>query len=122
MTLLEKAKDLQAMQAQNQTMEAFEKYYHDDCVITEMATGEVRKGKDAQREAIVKWMEGVEELHAGGVKAITANEEDGYTCTETWFDCTFKGFGRTKMEEVGVQKWKDGQIIEERFYYNMPGQ
>jgi len=24
------------------------------------------------------------------------------------------------MEEVAVQKWKDDQIIYERFYYNMP--
>lgn len=122
MTLLEKVKDFQAMQAQNQVMEAFEKYYHDDCVVTEMATGEVRKGKDAQRQAIIEWFSGVEELHGGGTKAITANEEQGTSCVETWFDCTFKETGRMKMEEVGVQQWKDGKIIEERFYYNMPGQ
>jgi hypothetical protein len=23
------------------------------------------------------------------------------------------------MEEVAVQKWEDGQIIHERFYYNI---
>jgi hypothetical protein len=26
---------------------------------------------------------------------------------------------RSTMEEVAVQKWEDGQIIHERFYYNI---
>ena len=55
-----------------------------------------------------------------GTKSITANEEDATTCCEVWFDITFKEGGRMKMEEVGVQKWRGDQIIEERFYYNMP--
>lgn len=41
---------------------------------------------------------------------------------ESWFDVTFKGGQRMKMEEVGIQEWKDDQIVNERFYYNMPGQ
>ncbi len=122
MSYLKLAQDFQAMQGQGQTMEAFEKYYADDCTIIEMPTGERREGKDAQRKAIQDWFGSVEEMHGGGVKSITANEETGTTCCEVWFDVTFKGMGRMKMEEVGVQQWEGNQIKEERFYYNMPGQ
>ena len=122
MTYLERAKDFQAMQAQGQTMEAFEKYYAENCTVIEMPTGERREGKDAQRKAIQEWFGNVEEMHGGGVKAITSNEEECTTCIENWFDVTFKQGGRMKMEEVGVQKWEGDQIVEERFYYNMPGQ
>ena len=122
MSYLQKAQEFQAMQGQGQTMEAFEKYYADNCTIIEVPTGERREGKDAQRKAIIDWFESVEEMHGGGVNSITANEEDATTCCEVWFDITFKGAGRMKMQEVGVQKWEGDQIVEERFYYNMPGQ
>ena len=122
MSYLQKARDFQEMQAQGQTMEAFEKYYADDCKIIEMPTGETRQGKDAQRKAIIDWFESVEEVHGGGTNAITANEDDATTCCEVWFDISFKGAGRMKMEEVAVQQWKGDQIVEERFYYNMPSE
>ncbi len=122
MSYLEKAKHFQQLQGEGKTWEAFEQYYAEDCKVIEMPTGVVREGKEAQRAAIKEWFGMVEEMHGGGVKSITANEEDGTTCCETWFDITFKGGGRTKMEEVGVQKWRDGQIVEERFYYNAPPQ
>jgi ketosteroid isomerase-like protein len=122
MSNLERARDLASMAGQGKTMEAFEKYYHDDCLIREMPTGEVRKGKEAQRQAIQQWFGMVKELHGGGVGAITADEENNVTCSESWFDITFQDGNRTKMEEVAVQHWKEGQIIEEKFYYNMPGQ
>jgi hypothetical protein len=38
---------------------------------------------------------------------------------ESWMDVTMKDGKRHMMEEVAVQKWKDDQIIHERFYYNM---
>ena len=122
MSILKNAQELAAMSGQGQTMEAFEKFYHDDCVIKEIPTGEVREGKEAQRQAIQQWFGMVKEFHGGGVGAITADEENQVSCTESWFDCTFQDGNRAKMSEVAVQKWKDGQIIEEKFYYHMPGQ
>ncbi len=122
MTYLQKAKDFQNMQQQGQSMEAFEKYYAEDCTVTEVPTGEVRSGKEAQRKAINDWFGMVEEFHGSGLKSISANEEDATTSCEVWFDITFKGGHRTKMEEVGIQKWRGDQIVEERFYYNAPPQ
>ena len=121
MSYLEKARELQEMLAQDQTWEAFDKFYAEDVVVIEKPTGERREGKEAQRKAIEQWYGMVEEMHGGGIGAITADEENGITTAETWMEVTFKGQGRAKMEEVAVQKWRGDQIIEESFYYHMPG-
>ena len=120
MTYLEKISECHKMVGEGQMLEAFEKFYHDDVVMVE-ATGEVREGKDANREFEKQWMGGIKEMHGGGVKSINANEEAGTSSVESWVDLTFQDGNRMKMEEVAVQKWQDGKIIHERFYYNMPG-
>jgi hypothetical protein len=61
----------------------------------------------------------IKEVHGSGVKSITSNEKDATTMVESWMDVTTKDGKRNMMEEVAVQKWKDDQIIHERFYYNM---
>lgn len=119
MSYLEKAQALYQMIGQGQMLDAFEKYYHEDVVMHE-ATGEVRKGKDVNREFEKQWLSQVEAMHGGGVNAITADETNGVTMVETWMDITMGG-NRMKMEEVCVQKWDGDQIIHERFYYNAPG-
>lgn len=119
MTVLEKTQQLCQMMAEGKSMEAFEELYHEDVVVVE-ANGDSRTGKAAQRKAIQDWFSNIQEMHGNGIGAITANEAQGTSSIESWFDIT-TAQGRMKLEEVGVQKWKDGQIIHERFYYNMPG-
>lgn len=117
MNYLEMAEDLYDMATEGKMMEAFEKYYHEDVVMIE-ATGEVREGKDVNREYEEKFMAGIKEFHGFGVLGITSNEEEGITMVESWFDATFQDGNRMKMEEVAVQHWEDDMIIRERFYYN----
>ena len=119
MTCLENAQKLQQMIAEGKAMEAVEQLYHDDVVVVE-GDGSVRNGKAAQIEAVKQWQGMVQEMHGGGLGALTANEEAGTSCAETWVDLTMKNGNRMKLEEVAVQKWKDGKIIHERFYYNVP--
>jgi ketosteroid isomerase-like protein len=113
----EKAKDIYDMLAQGKMLEAFDKYYHKDVVMVE-ATGETRKGKEANRKFQADFMGMIKEVHGSGVTAITSNEKESTTMVESWMDVTMKDGKRSKMEEVAVQKWKDGQIIHERFYYH----
>ena len=120
MSYLEKATSLQQMVGQGQSLEACQQFYHTDVTVVE-ANGEVRKGRDAQLNAIQEWMGSVQEMHGGGIGAITANEEAGMTMAETWVEVTFKDGNRMKLEEVAVQKWEGDHIIHERFYYNIPG-
>lgn len=120
MSYLQKVSEMYAMMGKGNMMDAFEKYYHEDIVMVE-ATGEVRKGKSANREFEQQWMASIKEMHGGGVTGITSNEEEGITMVETWGEFTSQDGNRVKMEEVCVQKWQGDQIIHERFYYNTPG-
>jgi len=120
MSYLEKAQDIQDKMSKGQLMEAFEQYYHKDVVMIE-ATGEKHEGKSTNREREEKFLASIQEWHGGGAIAITSNEEEGITMVESWMDVTFQGGMRPKWEQIARQKWQGDQIIEERFYYNMPG-
>jgi len=122
MSILENAQQLQQMMGEGQMHEAFEKFYHEDVKIIEVPTGEVRNGKEAQRKAIAEWEKSLKEVHGGGINSISVDEANNITTAESWFEATFQNGNKWKMEEVAVQKWQNGQIIEEKFYYNMPGQ
>ena len=98
---------------------AFNDYYADDVIVVE-GDGTVREGKETQRAALAEWQSSQEEWHGGGHTSITSDEENQVTSVESWADVTFKGGHRWKLEEVGVQRWKDGKIVHERFYYNVP--
>jgi ketosteroid isomerase-like protein len=118
MSYYDKAKDIYDMLAQGKMLEAFDKYYHKDVVMVE-ATGETRKGKAANLKFQEDFMGMIKDVHGSGVKALTSNEKEATTMVESWMDVTMKDGKRNMMEEVAVQKWKDGQIVHERFYYNM---
>lgn len=121
MTNLERITAMYTMIGEGKMMDAFEKYYADNVVMIE-ATGDVREGKDKNREFETQFLASIKEMHGGGVYSITANEETNVTAVESWMDVTYKDGNRMKMEEVAVQYWEGDKIVKERFYYNMPGQ
>jgi len=117
MSVLQDAKDLHGMATSGQAMEALDKYYADDVVIVE-GDGSTRNGKEEQRAAVQQWMGMVSEIHGGGVESMAADEEAGVVFKETWIEATFAQGGRAKLEQVAVQRWKDGKVVHERFYHN----
>jgi ketosteroid isomerase-like protein len=121
MSYFDKATELYKMIYEGNIMEAFEKFYAENVVMIE-ATGDVREGKDKNREFEQQFFSTVKEVHGGGIYNITSNEETGVTMVESWMDSTFNDGNRMKMEEVAIQTWEGDQIIRERFYYHMPGQ
>ena len=121
MSLLEKEQELQKMVGEGQLLEAFDKFYAENVVMEEPMAGRT-EGKAANRAREVQWVEGLQEVHGGDVTAIAANDDTGVTLTESWGDFSFKDGRRMKMEEVSVKKWENGQVVHERFYYNMGGQ
>jgi ketosteroid isomerase-like protein len=96
-------------------LEAFEKYYADDVVMQENSD-EPRQGKAANRKAEEEFFASVESFNGGSVKARAVNGD--VTFSEWEYDLTFKGGNRIKMNQVAVRRWKDGKIVNERFYYN----
>ena len=117
MGIKEDVKELNDMIMQGKGMEAFEKFYADDCTMQENSD-EPRVGKDACREFEKQFMEMIEEFHGMNLNA-TAFSDDGEIAMNYWdMDVTMKGKPRKKSSQVAVQKWKDGKIIKERFFYN----
>lgn len=118
MSYIEKEQELQSMVAQNQMIEAFDKFYSEDVVMEEPMTGKT-EGKKANRAREEQWVSGMAEMHGAGIKGITSNKAEGITMTESWIDASFKDGSRMNMEEVSVKRWEGDQIVHERFYYNM---
>ncbi len=57
----------------------------------------------------------VEEMHGG-----YSNEPQvagNYFAVLMGMDCTMKGMGRNKMDEIAVYEVKDGKIVKEQFFY-----
>jgi hypothetical protein len=115
MTLKEKVEDLNNMVLSGQTMEAFEKYYHKEVSMQEN-NAPPTVGKDANREREIKSMGMIEAFHGAEVKGVAVG--DDLSMVEWEMDVTYKGAPRAKMAQVAVQRWADGQIINERFYYS----
>ncbi len=58
------------------------------------------------------------EWHGVELKGVAVG--DNISMTEWFFDFTNRQYGkRLTFNEVAVQRWKDGKIIHERFYYNI---
>jgi len=114
MNLKEKIEDLNQMILQGKIIDAFEKYYHKDVVMQENNQAPT-VGKDSNREREIQAMEMIEAYHSAEVKATAIG--DNVTMTEWEMDLTYKGAPRSIMYQVSVQRWKEGPIIHERFYY-----
>lgn len=115
MTYQEKAQDIYNMLGQGQLLEAFDKYYADDVVMTEPRG--TREGKNVCRDYEVNFLNSVAEFHNLEVTKVAADEANGVTFVESMMDVTFKDGNRVQMEQVAVQQWRGDQIVHERFYY-----
>ena len=73
------------------------------------------QGMDAIREKGKKFGEMVEEMHGGytTVPVVGGN----YFSVAMGMDCTMKGMGRQKMDEIAVYEVKDGKIVKEQLFY-----
>ncbi len=114
MELKESVNDLNSMILQGNALEAFEKYYAEDVVMQENDLPPT-VGKEANREREKEFFSKVVEFRGAEVKAVAIG--DGITMVEWFFDYTHEDWGRRTYHQVAVQRWKDGKIVHERFYY-----
>ena len=107
--------ELNQMVLTGQAMEAFEKFYADNVVMQENSDPPT-EGKDANRKREIEFFSSVEQFHDGAVVAHAVNGDVSFT--QWMMDISFKGGQRMKMEQVAVRNWKDGKVVNERFFYN----
>lgn len=113
-TLLEKISDLNDLVLQGKTMEAFEKYYHDDVVMQENENAPTI-GKEANRLREEAFYASITEFREAKPLKVALGE--GITMVQWHYDYTHKDWGVRNYVQVSVQEWKDGKIIKEQFFY-----
>ena len=116
MTYKDKIQDIYNMLGQGQLLNAFDKYYHDEVVMSEPRG--TRNGKADCRSYEEQFLSSIQEFHNMEIKGIGSDEENATTFVEVMMDITFKDGNRVQLEQVGVQKWEGDHIVHERFYYD----
>jgi hypothetical protein len=106
---------LNNMILEGKILDAFEKFYDDDVVMQDN-NYPVREGKAVNREYEEKFVNGLTEFR--GAKVLNSIVSEDIVATEWWMDYTHKDFGSRNYKQLAVQRWKDGKIVEEKFYYN----
>jgi hypothetical protein len=92
---------------------AFEQFYGEDAVMQENEDAPT-VGKAANRER-EKGFKGMLEAFSGEVLASAS--EDNVSFSEFRLDMTLKGMGRIVRTQVSRRVWRDGKVVNERFYY-----
>lgn len=114
--LLEKINDLNLLILQGKIMEAFEKYYAEEIIMQENED-DLRIGKEINRKHEEAFSSNITEFRSAEVKNVIVS--DNLTVVEWDFDFTHKDWGDRKFTQIAVQRWNNqGQIINEKFYYN----
>lgn len=114
MSLKENVEQLNKMILEGKTMEAFEKFYDENVVMQENNMPPTI-GKDANRKRELEAVSSITEFKRAEVKAAAVG--DDVTIVEWYTHFVHKQYGEVKSNQVAVQRWKDGKIISERFFY-----
>jgi hypothetical protein len=73
------------------------------------------EGLAAIKEKGKRFSEMVEEMHGGYSTPPVVGGK--FFSVAMGMDCTMKGMGRQKMDEIAVYEVKDGKIAKEQFFY-----
>ena len=73
------------------------------------------EGLAAIKEKGKQFGEMVEEMHGGYASAPLVGGK--FFSVSMGMDCTMKGMGRQKMDEIAVYEVKNGKIVKEQFFY-----
>jgi hypothetical protein len=96
-------------------LEAFEELY-DENVVMQENSNEPFVGKAVNRQREIDFFSSIEAFHGAFVLSSAVNGD--VSLSEWLYDVTFKGGVRVQLAQVAVRRWKDGKIVNERFYYS----
>jgi len=123
MALNDRVRDLIEHLKQGKILEAMDAFYAEDTAMQENANPPVRGlAANIEREkqflATVKEWKGLEVT----ATAVDDNGQDGGVAfIEYNFDFVNTDGADVRYEQVSVQRWANGKIVHERFYYNAGG-
>ncbi len=113
--LKERVDALNAMIAQGKIMEAMREFYADDVVMGENDNPPY-EGLAANLEREQQFVDNTQWF---GLELKGVALGDNLSMVRWWMDFHNKGYGqRLAFTQVAVQRWRDGKIYDERFYYS----
>ena len=107
--------ELDQMVLTGKAIEAFDKFYAEDVVMQENSDAPF-VGKALNRQRELDFFASIAEFHGATVESSASGDDISFS--EWTLDVTFKNGTRYKLAQVAVRRWKNGQIVNERFYYN----
>lgn len=117
-TLQDRLQDLFRHIREGRILEAMQEFYAEDVAMQENANPPTI-GLAANIEREQQFMRGVKEWKGFEVKGYGAG--DGITFYEAVFDWIATNGQPVHLEQVTVARWRDGKIVQERFYYDATG-
>lgn len=105
--------ELNSMILAGEILDAFEKFYADDCALQEGNEAPL-VGKDANREREKFFVEGIIEFRGATLHDVAVGE--GVTISVWHFDYTHREWGSHTYDQVAVRHWRDGEVVRERFF------
>lgn len=96
-------------------LEAFDELYADEVSMRENGEDPIR-GKEANRKREEEFFGSISELHE--LSLVSSAVGNDVSLSEWVFDVTFEDGNRKRLEQTAVRRWKDGEVVEERFYYD----
>ncbi len=116
LTLRERVEALNNMILSGHSLAAFEKFYADEVTMQENEESPT-VGKAANRIREEEVAGNIVEFRHAEVKNVLAS--DNISVVEWDYDFTHREWGDRKFTQVSVQRWNsEGQIVNEKFYYN----
>lgn len=113
-TNLDRVLELNRWVAEGRALEAMDEFYAEDVSMQEN-TEPPTVGRAANLEREKAFMDNVAEWKRYEVVSAAANGD--LTFTETVLSFVTRGGDQVTMEQVTRARWKDGRIVDERFYH-----
>ncbi len=95
-------------------LEGFDRYYHDDVVMSENGEQDPGRVGKAKNRAYEEYFAANAKFHGARVDRVIVDGD--HSAYEMWMDFEMGG-ARMQRTQMAVQTWKNGQIIQETFFY-----
>jgi hypothetical protein len=113
-TIKENITQLNNLVLAGKALEAFEQFYHPDVVMQENENPPTI-GKEANRIREIEFFNNITAFRSAEVQGLAIGEN---LTTVIWkYDYTHKQWGVRNYTQASVQRWQNGQIIKEQFFY-----
>lgn len=107
--------ELQAFSKTHSSDEIYEEFYAEDVVVQEnLQPPRVGRALSMERQRLMN--ANIKEVHHFHIGAVLVDGDR--SMVEMHFEATTQDGYRIHLEEVGLQTWKDGKIIHERYFYD----